>query len=127
MISEKLAPQHTVHWPLKNSLYLSLIILLGAVLRFIHLDNLPMWIDEYALWKICNPGPGHSFIEQLLDNYQSPLFMVAIWNSVQGVVAEWQMRLPSVIAGIFTIPLIFTLATDLFDRRSGWIASHPSG
>ncbi|MBT7310417.1 hypothetical protein HN843_01545, partial [bacterium] len=123
MISEKLAPQHTVHWPLKNSLYLSLIILLGAVLRFIHLDNLPMWIDEYALWKICNPGPGHSFIEQLLDNYQSPLFMVAIWNSVQGVVAEWQMRLPSVIAGIFTIPLIFTLATDLFDRRSGWIAA----
>ncbi len=82
-----------------------------------------MWVDEYALWKICNPGPGHSFIEQLLDNYQSPLFMIAIWNSVQGVVAEWQMRLPSVIAGIITIPLIFILATDLFDRRSGWIAA----
>jgi len=123
MKAENVAPLNPGQWPLKNSLYLFSIILLGAVLRFIHLGNMPMWIDEYALWKICNPGPGHSFFEQLLDNYQSPLFMLAIWNSVQGVVAEWQMRLPSVIAGIITIPLIFMLATDLFDRRSGWIAA----
>lgn len=120
---DKPAPQHLGHWPLKNSFYLISIILLGAFLRFMHLGNMPMWVDEYALWKICNPGPGHSFIEQLLDNYQSPLFMVAIWNSVQGIVAEWQMRLPAVIAGIITIPLIYKLAATLFDRRSGWIAA----
>ncbi len=123
MKSANVAPQHPGQWPLKNSFYILSIIMLGAVLRFAHLGNMPMWIDEYALWKICNPGPGHSFIEQLLDNYQSPLFMAAIWNSVQEIVAEWQMRLPSAIAGIITIPLIFLLAADLFDRRSGWIAA----
>ena len=85
---------HSDRWNLKDKYFLFLVILVAGLLRLFHLGSMPMWIDEYALWKICNPGPGHSFFEQLLDNYQSPLYLIAIWNSVQGVVGEWQMRLP---------------------------------
>jgi len=103
--------------------YVTLVILLAAVLRFYRLGADSLWIDEVFTWRMVNPGPGHGFWEQFRDNIQGPLYMAVLWPFVRDNLSEFLMRLPAAVAGVAAVPLIMRLGQELGDRRCGeWAA-----
>jgi mannosyltransferase len=105
---------------------IGLIVLLtvaGAGLRLAGLGENSIWIDEYFTWRMVNPGPGHGFFEQLLDNHQNPLYMALVWPLIRDNFCEFMMRLPAFVAGVMAIPLIAVIGRQLNNARAGeWAA-----
>lgn len=103
--------------------FVTIVMMLAAVLRLFDLGTAPMWIDEHLTWGMVNPGPGHGFWEQFRDNIQGPLYMAALWPLIRDNTSEFLMRLPAALTGIATIPLMLRLGIELDDPRSGrWAA-----
>ncbi len=103
--------------------FVSLVILLAAVLRLYRLGADCLWIDEFFTWRMVNPGPGHGFWEQFRDNIQGPLYLAVLWPFIRDNLSEFLMRLPAALAGVAAVPLILRLGQALGDRRSGeWAA-----
>ena len=102
---------------------IGLLTILAAVLRIYGLGRDALWIDEYFTWRMVNPGPGHGFWEQLLDNHQNPQYMAMVWPMVRDNFSETLLRLPACVAGIASIPLIARLGQRLQGARTGeWAA-----
>ena len=106
-------------------LWLALIVLVGAVIRLNGLTFQSYWYDE--LFSAYYSNPAHSMqrvIELTLEDVHPPLFQLAMWGSYKLFgYNEWAGRLPSLLAGIATIPVIFLLGRELFSRRVGLYAA----
>ena len=104
---------------------LSIIIIIGAFLRFYHLDFNSLWLDEAVtadfsnksfldIWNITAGGGGE---------YHPPLFywlehiMLSFGNN------EITLRLVPAIVGILTIPLTYFAGKEFMDKRAGLIAA----
>ncbi len=92
----------------KNSLIIILIMILGGVLRLISL-NQSLWMDE-AISALAIKG--HSFLGLITKfapgDTHPPLFyfILKFWSLIFGY-SEISLRLPSVILGAMTIPVVF--------------------
>ncbi len=63
-------------------------------------------------------------IRLTLADVHPPFYQLMMWLSYRVFgYTEWAGRLPSVLAGIATIPAIFLLARELFDSRTGLYAA----
>ena len=102
---------------------MALLLALAAALRFYRLGAEPLWIDEYFTWQQCNPGAGIGFWEQVRDMVQGPLHLVAVWPLAHGRLDEAALRLPSALAGIASVPLVWRLGRDLAGERTGRLAA----
>ena len=109
--------------PARNSLWLWIIVGLGAVLRLIALGYKSFWIDEIASVAIARRA--------------TPVFWHFLWHDEGNMAAyyvllrpwlhlgygEGTVRLLSVIPGILSIPLMYVVGRRLFDRQVGIVAA----
>lgn len=98
------------------------VVLLGALLRFYRIGNQSLWIDEITTLNSVNVGASLTWM-QLLENIQGPLHSGIVWMVSQVTLREEALRSISAVASVATIPVVFLLGRDLFDRRAGLLAA----
>jgi mannosyltransferase len=83
------------------------LIVLAAALRLIRLGAQSLWVDEILTLIVATPKPGFPLGQLLLHNIHGPLhtFVVAMMRQVSEDDA-W-LRLPSAIAGVLSVPLLY--------------------
>ena len=114
---------------------LFLIILLGTFLRFYHIGKESFWLDESAtaltLKKYSIGEIFHNTVVkgQILPGYYDsnldlpPYYiLIKIWSNLFGV-SEVSLRSFSALFGFLAIPVIYFLSKELFNEKTGLIAS----
>lgn len=99
------------------------LTILGAFLRFYHLDYNSLWLDEAATYSYAQK----SFLEiwgvTSGGEYNPPLFywfehMMLFFGS-----SEFILRLIPAILGVMTIPLFYLIGKELVDQNTGIITA----
>jgi len=95
-------------------LLLSLALLLGAGLRLDDLGGPSLWMDEGFTWMVAS-GPLSELPERvtLFDKHPPLHYAVARAALLVGGHSELWLRLPSALAGVLTIPVVFLLARQV--------------
>jgi mannosyltransferase len=104
--------------PIGPGTALLLVTLLGAVLRLFFLDHQSLWLDEVSSLRNARAfGQGGLDALAAVDQI-APLHSVALWLSTSlGGTGAVAARMPSVLAGIATIPLVHLAALRMFGSR----------
>jgi mannosyltransferase len=104
---------------------LLLITALAAFLRFFRLDYQSLWYDEAYTASVTDPATvGLSYIWSSGPvAYMPPLHHTLVYLFRLVGTGEVSLRLPSVLAGILTVLLIYLTARYCFNRRVAAIAS----
>lgn len=106
----------------KYSLYL--IVLLGLVLRIIHIDQ-SLWLDEAISALAAKNFSFYGIVFEFLkgDNHPPLYYLVLrLWGLVFGF-SDIALRSLSILAGTATIYLTYLFIKKLFDRKVALIAS----
>jgi 4-amino-4-deoxy-L-arabinose transferase-like glycosyltransferase len=100
---------------------LTLVILLGTILRLYGLTVKPLWYDETGF--IAHALKDLGFMSHAVANYKLPyIILLKIWISFFGIGA-FATRILSVLLGIASIFLIYQLGKRLFNTSTALIAS----
>ena len=95
---------------------LTALILLGAGLRFFHLDS-GLWFDEIKTLIDSVRSPLAEILTHFPGNNDHPLYSVLAHLSIVGFGEHaWSLRLPAAILGIATIPLLYIFGTSVTTR-----------
>ncbi|MGQ0616448.1 MAG: glycosyltransferase family 39 protein [Acidimicrobiia bacterium] len=106
----------------RSALILAGLTIAGLGLRLIVVRGL--WVDEAI-----SVHQAHLPLAVMLDNLRQtdvhpPLHHLILWATVRAFGdGELVVRLPSIIAGALTVPAVFGLAKELFDRRTAMLAA----
>ncbi|MBE7468992.1 MAG: hypothetical protein DPW09_03190 [Anaerolineae bacterium] len=97
---------------------LLVIILIALALRLTLLGEQSLWYDEGVTWLLSQKPPGE-LLRWTAADIQPPLYYLLIWetDALFGS-REWALRFPSVIFGMLSVPLMYTLARRLFPAAS---------
>jgi uncharacterized membrane protein len=98
------------------------LLLSGALLlRLPHLTE-SLWYDE--IWYTSIFLRSSRLKDVLFQDVHPPLYAILmwIWTGLFGD-SELAVRLPSLIFGLASIPLVFVLARRWFGRKTAWLAS----
>ena len=111
---------------LKNKhIFLVSIVSVGALLRFWHLGKWSFWIDEVlTILDAKDFTLSNSPINPI--PYIAAKFSVSIGENLSFLFdsgSEWNSRLIFCIAGIISIPIVFSLGKTLYNNRVGLFAS----
>lgn len=98
--------------------FLLLSTVLAAVLRFYRLDGASLWIDEILTWNMIRPDAGLSYLGQVWDAIQAPLYLLIVWPLTRIQENEWMMRLPAAVIGTATVPVFGILLGRILDHRA---------
>lgn len=103
---------------------LALIVLLGAALRFYELGGPSLWNDELSSWRRASYDTVAKVITKgTIDDVHPPGYYLLL-HFVQKVGdSEWMLRLPSAIAGVASLVVIFLLGRRLWSDKEGLIAA----
>ncbi len=107
----------------RELLWLWLIVGLGAILRLATLGRQSLWLDEAeSYWMAHRPW------QQMLASLPSyddhpPLHYLVLQPMIALGGSEWLLRLPSALAGIASIVLLYALGAELFNRPTGLLAA----
>lgn len=93
--------------------------ILGAVLRLFHLGSQSLWLDEVSSLRNARAF-GQGGLDALAAADQvAPLHSITLWlATIIGSDSEVSLRMPSVIAGVLLIPVMYLLGCRLL--RSRW-------
>jgi mannosyltransferase len=83
-----------------------------------------LWLDEAWSVAIVDPAAGGGGYELLTDPDLSGMLYYLVlrpWVSIAGL-AEWALRLPSLVFAVAAVPLVFLVARELLDARSARVA-----
>lgn len=97
------------------------IILLGCVLRLIHIDKPEgLWNDEYVSWFVSSIPFNNGFWDEVLKQCHMPLYYLYLkpFNSCSDLV----LRLTSVIPSVLSIPVMYLIGKE-FTQKAGLIAA----
>ena len=111
-------------WSRVTSLWpLFLAIALGVALRMVVTRSI--WVDEAISVQQAQLSFDHMMTTLRQDDVHPPLFAALLWALVHatGDTAEWVVRLPSLVAGVAFIPVLYAMARDLWDRRTARVAA----
>jgi len=101
------------------------LCIIGCILRVFNLDHQSMWFDEIAsLVSAQQPTVIEVVKTTLVTERMPPLYPLCLhfWTSIFGY-SEFALRIPSVLFGILSIPVLYLLTTTLFNKRVALIAS----
>lgn len=95
-------------------LLLSAALLLGAGLRLYDLGGPSLWMDEGFTWMVAT-HPLSELPERVtvFDKHPPLHYALARAAMLAGGPSEFWLRLPSALAGVLTIPLVFLLARQV--------------
>ena len=102
---------------------LLLIIAVGAALRLSELDADSLWLDEASSIEFSNHPPA-GIIEATAKDVHPPLYYFALhyWMLLFGD-SETAVRFLSALFGILALPVVYKVASHLFDRSTGLLAA----
>lgn len=98
-----------------------LVILLGFILRLIHLDQ-SLWLDEATQVILSQDSLKIIFLSHGAD-FHPPLSYVLMHFWIIFGTSEIWLRLLSVIFGILTIWVIYKFSTDVFNKKVGILSA----
>ncbi len=100
-------------WPL------AVALLVGGALRFYRLGGNSLWVDEYLTWWLAAHSPAEILRLSSSANFIPPLYFLLVHGALQVFgESEVALRLPSVVAGICTVPVMWLLTLELTTSRS---------
>lgn len=96
----------------------------GLVLRLLFLGRQSLWVDEaYSCARAAYTWPN---LVRMVASHGANMWLyyavLHLWTGLAGT-SEFELRLPSALFATATIPLIYRLGTDLYDRRVGLIGA----
>jgi hypothetical protein len=104
------------------------LTVVGAVIRLV-VASQPLFADELSTYWISATHGLHGVMSLMYGTgaikhaeITPPLYFVAAWASMQLGHSFELLRLPSLIAGILTIPLVFALGLRTVGRRAALVA-----
>src|SRR2546430_13472357 len=96
---------------------LAVLVVVGAALRVFLLNNQSLWTDEIVTFR-SSDGPLWWVISQTEVNSNIlPLYYVVAAVSLTPGNNEVMLRLPSVIFGVLSIPLVYLIAREWFGTQ----------
>src|SRR5919112_1302505 len=113
----------------KNRTALALVatLLLAGSLRFYGLEIQSLWNDELLSWDSANRGNLYQVIEGVLNVEQEvhpPGYFILLYFVEEYLgESEWVLRLPSAVAGVLSVLVIYLLGRRLYSPREGLIAA----
>jgi len=104
---------------------LVLVVAVGAALRFYGLDLQSLWLDELLTWQNCSQDTLTELIEAVKQGYLGPPgYQILVFQVMQYMGdSEVVLRLPSAVAGVLAIPMVYLLGKRLYSRREGFVAA----
>jgi mannosyltransferase len=111
-------------WRGRPFVFLVALMLAAIVLRISFIDSKSLWLDEaYTAHRVTMPL-GELLKVIVNDRMNMSLYYLMLWGWVSVVGAsEFMLRLPSVVFDTITIPLLYVLGAELWDRRTGLMAA----
>lgn len=104
---------------------LTLVVLVGAALRLYGLGAESMWVDEVITYRFVTDYSATELLWVIPTKQPHlPLYYVLLdgWVALAGTSAV-ALRFPSVVFGIFSVPLLYLVGRRLFDRWTGLVAA----
>ncbi len=103
-------------------LLVALTVLIGAGLRFYRIEAQSLWYDEGNSAAMVGRSPAQ-IVQAAAGDIHPPLYylLLAGWGMAAGK-SELSLRLPSALAGIMTVAVIYRLGARLFRRTVGVLA-----
>ena len=110
--------------PTLNKIILVSILLLGVFLRFYGISNQSLWLDELATWEKSAKPDIQSVIEEVRKDVHPPGYQLLIFciERYAGD-SEWHLRLPSSVAGIVAVYLLYLIGSWLYTQKEGLVAA----
>jgi uncharacterized membrane protein len=98
---------------------LVVLLLFAALLRIYDIDAQSIWADEGFTYLITQE---HDILPMLRSDVHPPLYFLSmkVWASAAGT-SELALRLPSALASVVTVALVYLLGRDLVR----WRGDHP--
>jgi 4-amino-4-deoxy-L-arabinose transferase-like glycosyltransferase len=93
------------------------VVLLAAVLRLFHLGAQSLWVDELLTVLVSTPAPGYPISRFLLYNIHGPLHALSVYLVLFISSGDAWLRLPSALAGVAAVPLIYAWLRPRFGAR----------
>jgi 4-amino-4-deoxy-L-arabinose transferase-like glycosyltransferase len=98
------------------------LILVGLVLRLAVPRGI--WLDEAISIHQAHLSLHDLFVNLYNGDRQPPFYHLTLWLTIRIFGdGEFAVRLPSLIAGTLTIPVLYELGRELYDRRTGLLAA----
>lgn len=121
---EPTTPLRPTRLRLRDGVLLTGLLAIGALLRWLRLDE-SLWYDEIAaLLSFSIHGAGPSFGNfYALSNHALHSACVAMSINTAGAVNEGIVRTPAVLFGLASIPAMFVLARSIGGRRVGLLSA----
>jgi uncharacterized membrane protein len=83
-----------------------------------------IWLDEAISIHQAHLSLHDLFANLYNGDRQPPLYHLTLWLTIRIFGdSEFAVRLPSLIAGTLTIPVLYELGRELYDRRTGLLAA----
>ncbi|MDP9170321.1 MAG: glycosyltransferase family 39 protein [Acidobacteriota bacterium] len=102
---------------------LGALTLLGLCLRVIGL-NTGLWWDEIFFLIVSVRHPLTQIVTVFPGDNQHPLYSVLAWMSVNAFGEEaWSLRLPAMIFGVASIPMLYLLGASVATRAEALLAA----
>jgi mannosyltransferase len=106
-----------------TALGLGLMIMAGLILRLIRLDSC-LWLDEVLTMVRFAQVPLGTVVTTFPDQNQHMLYSILAHLSLALFGdSAWAFRVPAVVFGVLSIPVLFLLADQVASRREAWLAS----
>lgn len=111
--------EFTIGQKLSHWFLLVFIILLAAALRFYDLGGESYWYDEVIMLRVAQDN-----ILTIIEGGRPPIYIILahFWIKLFGT-EEVATRSLSAIFGVASIPLIYLIGKELFDRKVGLISA----
>ena len=100
-------------------------LLAGSLLRYWNFWAPSLWLDEFAThWAAAAPSSGHCWERSVNYLANSPFYFSIVRISILTFgESEFALRLPSVLAGIFSIYLVYVLGRKAFSDETALMAA----
>jgi len=100
------------------------ICLLGAALRAVQLGHASLWLDELTSWSLSHHASLAEVLRDARRDFHPPGHLVILYETQRLLGdSEQSLRLPSLVAGIASLPLLYALGKRLFNPRVGLLAT----
>jgi len=109
--------------------YLVLLIIIATALRLYCIGVNSLWLDEVSTYGFSKDGFIAAFDYSLGGEYNPPLYYwftyisLVICSLFSGLQQEVVLRLPAALFGILSVPAIYYLAHEMFDKRVAIISA----
>lgn len=120
VMSMSSSPQSPV---LRRRLMLFLITALGAAVRLLYLGDKSFWTDEGASFVIVHQNWESFWHTIFAHEANASLYYLILHFWLRLGNSEFVIRLLSVVAGVATLPIVYLIGEQIYERRVGLLAA----